>query len=53
MPESTSFGATLWVAAAWLNMRLESGPLGDPISTRLGGGVVQTIDATNEVVEAV
>ena len=41
MPDSTPFGATLWVAAAWLNTRLQSGPLGDPTSTRLGGGVAQ------------
>ena len=47
MPESTPFGTTLWVAAAWLNTRLESGPLGDPMSTRLGGGVPQLVGATN------
>jgi hypothetical protein len=45
--------ATLWIAAAWLNTRLECGPLGDPISIRLGGGVVEKVDATTEVVEAV
>ncbi|WP_148618791.1 hypothetical protein [Mariniblastus fucicola] len=53
MPQSTPFGAVLWVAAAWLNTRLESGPVGDPISTRLGGGLVQTSDGESETVETV
>ncbi|WP_404304983.1 hypothetical protein [Neorhodopirellula lusitana] len=53
MPEDTEFGATLWIAAAWLNTRLESGPLGDPASTRLGGGVPQAVEAKLEVAEAV
>lgn len=53
MPDSTPFGATLWIAAAWLNTRLESGPLGDPLSIRLGGGVPLTVDAEKEVAEAV
>lgn len=42
MPDDTPFGATLWIAAAWLNTRLEHGPQGDPASVRLGGGVTQT-----------
>ncbi|QEG22022.1 hypothetical protein [Mariniblastus fucicola] len=53
MPDSTPFGANLWVAATWLNTRLESGPLGDPVSIRLGGGVVQTSDGESETVETV
>lgn len=43
VPEDTPFGTTLWIAAAWLNTRLESGPLGDPASTRIGGGVPQSV----------
>jgi len=39
LPDDTPFGTTLWIAAAWLNTRLERGPLGDPTSTRLGAGV--------------
>lgn len=39
MPDSTPFGATLWIAAAWMNARLEQGPMSDPASIRLGGGV--------------
>lgn len=39
MPDDTPFGATLWIAANWMNSRLEHGPLGDPASVRLGGGV--------------
>jgi len=51
MPASTPFGATLWIAAAWLNTRLELGPLGDPASIRLGGGVplVTAVGASREV----
>lgn len=41
LPDDTPFGTTLWIAAAWLNTRLESGPLGDPKSTRIGGGIAQ------------
>lgn len=43
MPEETPFGTTLWIAAAWLNTRLEHGPLGDSASIRLGGGVTSVI----------
>lgn len=52
MPDDTPFGATLWIAAAWLNTRLEHGPLGDAASVRLGGGVPQvaTTDAVAEEV---
>jgi len=50
MPDNTPFGATLWIAAAWLNTRLEHGPLGDPASVRLGGGIMQVVaaEATNK-----
>jgi len=43
MADNTPFGATLWIAAAWINTRLEHGPLGDPASVRLGGGVTQVV----------
>lgn len=50
LPDSTPFGATLWIAATWLNTRLESGPLGDPTTTRLGGGMV---NVPSELAESV
>lgn len=33
-------GARVWLTAQWMNTRLQSGPLGRPISTHLQGGTV-------------
>lgn len=54
MPMTTPFGTTLWIAAAWMNTRLEHGPIGVPVSIRLGGGIplVSTDEPFNEAFTA-
>jgi hypothetical protein len=40
-PESVPDGAKVWIAAFWYNPTAQSGPLSEPISTRVIGGLVK------------
>jgi hypothetical protein len=40
-PESVAEGAKVWIAAFWFNPTAQSGPLSEPVSTRVIGGLVK------------
>lgn len=47
-PSSVAGGTQVWICAAWINAKQESGPVSVPITTNLQGGGVSTTSANTQ-----